>query len=219
MKGKPFFYRLDAAEFFAVVREIPNKDCAKWLKTFASDLVSGNSENEYTLSLINEVKKYREIKSLAGKKGMESRYQTPNTVITELQQNPNTVITNSSNSNNNRSSNIEPKTLKPKSKEESKPPIIPLKLFPICQAWKDYLEMRKTIKKPITENGKLLAIKKLISLQTQGNDPIAVLEQSILNSWQGLFAVKPEATTTYISKDEARRQRNHEASRRLLERL
>ena len=95
---KPFFYRLNAADFFAIVREIPNKDCAKWLRIFACDLVAGNTQNEYTQTLINEAKKFKESKSLAGKKGMESRYQNPNSVITELQQKGNTDITSSSSS-------------------------------------------------------------------------------------------------------------------------
>lgn len=56
--------------------------------------------------------------------------------------------------------------------------------------WDDFLAMRKAIKKPITVQGLPLAINKLSSLRDAGNDPKAVLEQSILGNWQGLFELR-----------------------------
>ena len=50
--------------------------------------------------------------------------------------------------------------------------------------------MRKSIKKPITDSAVPLAVSKLDKLRAAGSDPRAVLEQSTLNSWQGLFEVK-----------------------------
>lgn len=58
------------------------------------------------------------------------------------------------------------------------------------EAWKGYEEMRSKIKKPLTTYAKKIAIKKLNALRLQGNDPIEVLEQSIFNSWQGLFPIR-----------------------------
>jgi hypothetical protein len=60
------------------------------------------------------------------------------------------------------------------------------------QTWENYMEMRKRIRKPLTEHAVELAIGKLASLAAQGHEPRAVLEQSILNSWQGLFPVREE---------------------------
>lgn len=61
------------------------------------------------------------------------------------------------------------------------------------EAWEAYLEMRKSIKKPMkTERAIKLAIHKLEVLLKQGHDPTAVLDQSIFNSWQGLFPIKDE---------------------------
>ena len=54
-------------------------------------------------------------------------------------------------------------------------------------AWNGFLAMRKKIKKPVTEPGLPLAIKKLAQLRDDGHDPRAVLENSTLNSYQGLF--------------------------------
>lgn len=58
------------------------------------------------------------------------------------------------------------------------------------QTWQDYLEMRNKTKKPMTNKAKQLAVKKLDELCKNGNDPNEVLNQSILNSWQGLFPLK-----------------------------
>jgi hypothetical protein len=60
-------------------------------------------------------------------------------------------------------------------------------------AWAGYVEMRVSIKKPLkTERAINLAINTLERLQAEGNDPGAVLDQSTLNGWQGLFAVRVE---------------------------
>ncbi len=65
------------------------------------------------------------------------------------------------------------------------PSFIPEELF------KDYMEMRVSIKKPIkTARTLSLAVNTLERLKEQGHEPKAVLEQSIFNSWAGLFEVK-----------------------------
>lgn len=60
-------------------------------------------------------------------------------------------------------------------------------------AWTAFIEMRKAIRKPLTEYGKKLAIKKLDQLRATGNAPEQVLNQSILNDWQGLWPVQKDA--------------------------
>ncbi len=54
-------------------------------------------------------------------------------------------------------------------------------------AWESYLEMRKKIRANMTERAKALALGKLESLKKDGNNPKQVLEQSVMNSWKGLF--------------------------------
>ncbi|MDP2672069.1 MAG: hypothetical protein Q8O68_00985 [Candidatus Daviesbacteria bacterium] len=57
--------------------------------------------------------------------------------------------------------------------------------------WTAYLEMRQSIRKPLkTKHQYKLAIDTLQKLKSQGHNPDAVLNQSIFNSWQGLFAIK-----------------------------
>ncbi len=78
-----------------------------------------------------------------------------------------------------------------KKKEESTekvqiPDWVPLKEF------EAYKKMRKTIRKPLTSEAELLVFRKLEKLQAQGYSPVDVLNQSILNSWQGLFTIKKD---------------------------
>jgi len=61
------------------------------------------------------------------------------------------------------------------------------------RVWNEYLTMRKTIKHPLTEYGKGIAIKKLIKAHSEGYDPNEMMEESIFKSWQGLFTPKENA--------------------------
>lgn len=95
---------------------------------------------------------------------------------------PQTINDNNDNNDNN-------------DKEDN--PYNPLKYFPndekLDQAFIDYVNMRKQIKKPMTDKAIELAIKKINELSNGDNDKaIAILNQSIMNSWQGLFPLKNE---------------------------
>ena len=61
-------------------------------------------------------------------------------------------------------------------------------------AWDAFVLMRKKIRKPLTDYAGQLAIEKLVSLRAEGHDPRAVLNQSVLHSWQGLFPVRADAS-------------------------
>ena len=62
----------------------------------------------------------------------------------------------------------------------------------------DFKEKRKEIKKPLTGRAEELAIKELAKLKEAGNNPQAVLEQSIMNSWQGLFPLNKHKEDKYL---------------------
>ena len=70
------------------------------------------------------------------------------------------------------------------------------------QTFLDYIAMRKTIKKPMTDRAIQLAMNRLKELATpersfrMDNDlAIKILEQSIMSCWQGLFPLKEEYST------------------------
>lgn len=57
-------------------------------------------------------------------------------------------------------------------------------------AWLAFVAMRKKIRAPLTDDAVKLAISTLEKLMQDGHRPRAVLDQSTLNSWRGLFEVK-----------------------------
>lgn len=87
-----------------------------------------------------------------------------------------------------------------KAKEKSLDEVIEAQPLSIQQPLREFVKMRKAIKKPITTYGLELAIKKLHGLAKTESDAVAVIEQSVENSWQGFFALKKEkAATDWLS--------------------
>jgi hypothetical protein len=60
------------------------------------------------------------------------------------------------------------------------------------QALKDFLEMRKKIKKPMTDRAFNMFLKKLDELAATDEMKIKLLDQSILHNWQTVYPLKQE---------------------------
>lgn len=58
------------------------------------------------------------------------------------------------------------------------------------KTWDDYEEMRKKIRRPMTDAARQLVVGSLTNLRDAGHSPKAVLEQSISNSWQAVYPPK-----------------------------
>lgn len=58
------------------------------------------------------------------------------------------------------------------------------------ETWTAFIAMRKQIKKPATDFAQTLLLKTLYKLRDSGHDPLAALEQSIVNCWTGIFPAK-----------------------------
>ena len=57
----------------------------------------------------------------------------------------------------------------------------------------DFIEMRKSIKKKLTERGLKGILNKLDKIALNDYEKIEILENSIMNCWQGVFEIKKEA--------------------------
>lgn len=57
---------------------------------------------------------------------------------------------------------------------------------------RDFIKMRKAIKKVMTDKALELVLKKLNKLTNDENEKIEILNQSIVNSWQGVFPLKKQ---------------------------
>lgn len=75
-------------------------------------------------------------------------------------------------------------------KEGKKPSGLDLPDWVPVDAWLAFVDMRKAIKKPLTPHAVKLALNELQQLRRDGHSPERVLNQSTLNSWQGLFPLR-----------------------------
>lgn len=98
------------------------------------------------------------------------------------------VVSDMDTKNTNKNTNIENK----KEKETSIDKIINsyTKNLHLRNTLKEFLKMRKSIKKPMTDKAMKLLINKLDKLGSNDNEKIEILNQSIFNSWQGVFELK-----------------------------
>jgi len=58
------------------------------------------------------------------------------------------------------------------------------------ETFEAFIEMRKKIKKPLTDHAINVAIKKLDGFRKAGEDPNEILNEAILRNWQGLWPLK-----------------------------
>lgn len=72
-----------------------------------------------------------------------------------------------------------------------------------------FIEHRKKLKAPMTNLAQTRLIAELSRLREDGNEPQAVLDQSILNGWKGVFPLKQQAGAPLGSKA-ARQQKDKE---------
>ncbi|MDS1141731.1 hypothetical protein RE432_14920 [Pusillimonas sp. SM2304] len=60
--------------------------------------------------------------------------------------------------------------------------------------WAGFEEVRKKRKKPMTDKARQMAVNKLAALRAGGNDPKAVMEQTILHAWDTFYPLKTDAS-------------------------
>lgn len=65
----------------------------------------------------------------------------------------------------------------------------------LMEALREFIKMRKLIKSPMTNHALELLIKKLLNMASDTGTRIAILNQSIENSWKGIFPLKEEPGT------------------------
>lgn len=82
MSKKPFFYRVDAADFMAQMMSIRlDSDRGKFVKQLSIDLVTGTGSNSYSQKLISEATEYINKKKIAGMKGGKQKASSAKAVL------------------------------------------------------------------------------------------------------------------------------------------
>ena len=68
----------------------------------------------------------------------------------------------------------------------------------LVEAIRDFIKMRSTIKKPLTDRALKGILNKLDSFTVNDLDKIEILENSIMNCWQGVFELKNKKVPTKV---------------------
>lgn len=85
------------------------------------------------------------------------------------------------------------KTYKDKDKDNKEPTVLNTPLTPLDGAIEDFKEFRKSIKSPMTDHAVKLLRGQLNKLAPNNEgQQIAILNQSIMNGWKGVFALKTD---------------------------
>ena len=72
----------------------------------------------------------------------------------------------------------------------------------------EFIKMRKVIDKPLTTRGLELMIKKLCKLTTNADEQIKILNNSIMNNWQGIFPLNSQ--NNFNKKQETQGLKNYD---------
>ena len=97
---------------------------------------------------------------------------------------------------------IKEPSIEPKGNQrKAQAPLIP-DWIPV-DAWNGYADMRKKIRKPMTDRAVELKLKELESFKNQGLDIAAILDKSTSNNWTDIYAPKAKFRATNIPSSHA----------------
>lgn len=84
------------------------------------------------------------------------------------------------------------KTLSKEQRRAAKAPALPEWIS--REAWEGFADMRRRLRKPLTDRAAQLLTAKLGRLRDEGHCPNECLDRSTMNGWQDVYAPKPEVT-------------------------
>ena len=174
--------------YFAELYNVSKTSISKWI----SQLVN----NGYVVSAIQ----YKE-----GTKEILNRYLR--IVAYPIEEKLNTPIEEKLKDNNTVTNN----TLNNKSK------VVQLKPFlqytenkDLLASISDFVEMRKKIKVPLTDGAIEKLLKKLDGMASNDETKIAIIDQSTMNSWRGIFPLKDNSTSfSRVGRQQGKTQEGH----------
>ncbi len=180
----------------------------------------------YSRRMISD-EKIRVIRGNAGKLG-----GNPNLLKQKDNQNPTKAEANSQATTHQTTKQSDKQSLTPSSSSSSSPssskpkgdkspstpgerdaPAVTLPDWLAASDWEAFIKHRKRLKAPMSDDAQVRAIAQLSRLRDEGHDPSAVIDQSIVSNWKGLFELKRRGSPE-PNKQAALEARNAEAGRR-----
>jgi uncharacterized protein YdaU (DUF1376 family) len=85
--------------------------------------------------------------------------------------------------------------------------------------WQAFREHRTRLRKPMTAEAERRNLVDLEKLRAEGHEPAAVINQSLVRGWVGLFRIKDDSVTAPMSRQAALEARNAEHAREFARRI
>ena len=161
-------------QYFAELYGVSKKSVSSWINSLVA--------KGYITSQVHYKK---------GTKEIENRYLSLNTPIEENVKENNTVSFNNTSNKQKERKKLSYNDIVSAYTENEK----------LATAIFDFIAMRKLIKAPLTDSALDKALKKLNTLEDTDAGKIAVLEQSTMNSWRGLFPLKGTQSSKYVRNE------------------
>ncbi|MCX8566795.1 MAG: hypothetical protein ON057_001579 [Glomeribacter sp. 1016415] len=179
----------------------------------------------YSRRMVSD-EKIRVIRANAGRLG-----GNPNLLKQKDNQNPTKAETNSQATDNQTTKQSDKQSLTPSSSSSSSPssskpkgdkspstpgerdaPAVALPNWLALADWEAFVKHRKRLKAPMSDEAQVRVIAQLSRLRDDGHDPSAVIDQSIVSGWKGLFGLNRRGSPK-LSKQAELEARNAEAGR------
>lgn len=171
----------------AVARQINARDYENEVREILEEFFELTEKGWINTRADKEIAKYHakaEQASKAGKASAKARSNKPSTDVKHLL---------------NENLTDEQLNIKQETINKKQEPTLELPTWLSETHWKDFVEFRKFIKKPMTEKAKHLMLSKLQKIKDNGHDPILAMNTSIANNWSDIYEPKPN-TLNVINK-------------------
>lgn len=166
------------------------------------------STGEITIEITNKyslvtIEKYSDYQDGDEENNKQNNKQINNQITSEQQANNKQITTNKNDKNDKNEKNIKEKNIK-KENETEIDKIINENFTnkELIETVYEFIKMRKAIKKPLTTRGLELMIKNLKKLSIDIDEQIEIINNSIMNNWQGIFPLKQSITKKQVNYEE-----------------
>ena len=182
-------------QYFANLYSVSKKTVSRWISELA-DKGYINSYMQYKDGSREVDQRVVSINNTTDKKvdtyTQKDRYPIPKNVNTPIPKNVHTPIPKNAEDNTTSINTTSINNTRKNNTKRAEPFADYTSNSLLSDAIKDFISMRKQIKAPMTDRAIKLMLQKLDTLAQNDDTKIAVLNQSILNSWKGIFPIKEE---------------------------
>lgn len=179
--------------YFADLYEVSKVTVSRWIKSLV-DKGYISTEIEFKENSKEILHRYIKIVDTPINKNDEGYYQKDNEGINKNVKTPinKNVKENNTYINNTSNNTVNKKERKKEKKQTNYDSIIneSIKDESVKQEIYEFIKMRKLMKKPLTDRALKLLISKLKKLSSIPAEQVQILDNSIMNNWQGIFPLK-----------------------------